>query len=111
MFFYRMSKSQQQNGMIGGGGPVADTDDFSDGESTPLTQDYGDRYVANVSLTKQLWYSQTSLVLFLNGEGKKANEICFCSLRQSSHLVFREKSQLLPRFNFLLMDIYMKFRS
>ncbi|XP_024224435.1 chitin synthase chs-2 isoform X2 [Bombus vosnesenskii] len=37
-----MSKSQQQNGMIGGGGPVADTDDFSDGESTPLTQDYGD---------------------------------------------------------------------
>lgn len=46
-----------------------------------------------------------------NAEGKKANEICFCSLRQTSHLVFREKSQLLPRFNSLLIDIYMKFRS
>lgn len=34
----RMSKNQQQNGMIPGGG----ADDFSDGESTPLTQDYGD---------------------------------------------------------------------
>lgn len=33
-----MSKNQQQNGMIPGGG----ADDFSDGESTPLTQDYGD---------------------------------------------------------------------
>ncbi|XP_078047479.1 hyaluronan synthase-like protein kkv isoform X3 [Augochlora pura] len=33
-----MSKNQQQNGMIPSGG----ADDFSDGESTPLTQDYGE---------------------------------------------------------------------
>ncbi|XP_034174891.2 hyaluronan synthase-like protein kkv isoform X1 [Osmia lignaria lignaria] len=37
-----MSKNQQQNGMIPGGGAIAGADDFSDGESTPLTQDYGD---------------------------------------------------------------------
>ncbi|XP_076671624.1 hyaluronan synthase-like protein kkv isoform X5 [Andrena cerasifolii] len=37
-----MSKNQQQNGMIPGGGGVAVADDFSDGESTPLAQDYGD---------------------------------------------------------------------
>ena len=39
--------------MIPGGDAVVGADDFSDGESTPLTQDYGDRYVAEVSLTKQ----------------------------------------------------------
>ncbi|XP_015436529.1 PREDICTED: uncharacterized protein LOC107191901 [Dufourea novaeangliae] len=33
-----MAKNQQPNGMI----PVAGADDFSDGESTPLTQDYGE---------------------------------------------------------------------
>ncbi|XP_076243610.1 hyaluronan synthase-like protein kkv [Calliopsis andreniformis] len=37
-----MSKNQQQNGMIPGVATVAGADDFSDGESTPLTQDYGD---------------------------------------------------------------------
>ncbi|XP_076762627.1 hyaluronan synthase-like protein kkv isoform X3 [Xylocopa sonorina] len=37
-----MSKSQSQNGLIPGGGTVADGDDFSDGESTPMTQDYAD---------------------------------------------------------------------
>ncbi|XP_017763944.1 PREDICTED: uncharacterized protein LOC108553522 isoform X2 [Eufriesea mexicana] len=38
-----MSKNNQiTNGMLPGGGGVADADDFSDGESTPLTQDYGD---------------------------------------------------------------------
>lgn len=45
-----MSKNHQENGMIPGGVAVAGADDFSDGESTPLTQDYGDRYVINVSL-------------------------------------------------------------
>lgn len=44
-FFYRMSKIQQQNGMMPGSGTMPDGDDFSDGESTPLTQDYGDRYI------------------------------------------------------------------
>lgn len=87
-----MSKSQQQNGMIGGGGPVADTDDFSDGESTPLTQDYGDRYVANVSLTKQLWYSQTSLVLFLTERGKKQTRFAFV-LCVSRAISFFEKNR------------------
>nr|XP_031829269.1 chitin synthase chs-2 isoform X3 [Nomia melanderi] len=38
----RMSKNQPQNGMLPGGGTVGGADDFSDGESTPLTQDYGD---------------------------------------------------------------------
>lgn len=28
-----------------GNGTMPDGDDFSDGESTPLTQDYGDRYI------------------------------------------------------------------
>lgn len=28
-----------------GSGTMPDGDDFSDGESTPLTQDYGDRYI------------------------------------------------------------------
>ncbi|XP_043525708.1 chitin synthase chs-2 isoform X5 [Frieseomelitta varia] len=37
-----MSKNQQPNGMIPGGDAVVGADDFSDGESTPLTQDYGD---------------------------------------------------------------------
>ncbi|XP_076393436.1 hyaluronan synthase-like protein kkv isoform X3 [Megachile rotundata] len=37
-----MSKNQQQNGMMPGGAAMAGADDFSDGESTPLTQDYGD---------------------------------------------------------------------
>ncbi|XP_012283627.1 uncharacterized protein LOC105701456 isoform X1 [Orussus abietinus] len=37
-----MSKSQQQNGVgPGNGGGVGGPDDFSDDESTPLTQDYG----------------------------------------------------------------------
>lgn len=40
-----MSKTQQQNGMMPGNGTMPDGDDFSDGESTPLTQDYGDRYI------------------------------------------------------------------
>lgn len=40
-----MSKIQQQNGMMPGSGTMPDDDDFSDGESTPLTQDYGDRYI------------------------------------------------------------------
>lgn len=40
-----MSKIQQQNGMMPGNGTMPDDDDFSDGESTPLTQDYGDRYI------------------------------------------------------------------
>lgn len=40
--FGRMSKIQQQNGMMPGNGTMPDDDDFSDGESTPLTQDYGD---------------------------------------------------------------------
>ncbi|XP_011866715.1 PREDICTED: uncharacterized protein LOC105561386 isoform X3 [Vollenhovia emeryi] len=35
-----MSKNQHQNGVIPGGGIVTGPDDFSDGESTPLTQDY-----------------------------------------------------------------------
>ncbi|XP_043252423.1 chitin synthase chs-2 [Colletes gigas] len=37
-----MSKNQTQNGMIPGDVAVAGADDFSDGESTPLTQDYGE---------------------------------------------------------------------
>ncbi|XP_018307118.1 uncharacterized protein kkv isoform X1 [Mycetomoellerius zeteki] len=36
-----MAKNQHQNGIIPGGGMVSGPDDFSDGESTPLTQDYG----------------------------------------------------------------------
>ncbi|XP_018363704.1 PREDICTED: uncharacterized protein LOC108761593 isoform X1 [Trachymyrmex cornetzi] len=36
-----MAKNQHQNGIIPGAGMVAGPDDFSDGESTPLTQDYG----------------------------------------------------------------------
>lgn len=40
----RMAKNQHQNGVIPGGGTMTDPDDFSDGESTPLTQDYGGRY-------------------------------------------------------------------
>lgn len=39
-----MAKNQHQNGMIPGGGTVTGPDDFSDGESTPLTQDYAGRY-------------------------------------------------------------------
>ncbi|XP_012526631.1 chitin synthase chs-2 [Monomorium pharaonis] len=35
-----MAKNQHQNGVIPGGGMVTGPDDFSDGESTPLTQDY-----------------------------------------------------------------------
>ncbi|XP_025156936.1 chitin synthase chs-2 isoform X5 [Harpegnathos saltator] len=36
-----MAKNQHQNGVIPGGGAMTGPDDFSDGESTPLTQDYG----------------------------------------------------------------------
>ncbi|XP_018343297.1 PREDICTED: uncharacterized protein LOC108749229 isoform X1 [Trachymyrmex septentrionalis] len=36
-----MAKNQHQNGIIPGAGMVSGPDDFSDGESTPLTQDYG----------------------------------------------------------------------
>ncbi|EZA54859.1 Chitin synthase [Ooceraea biroi] len=36
-----MAKNQHQNGVILGGGTVTGPDDFSDGESTPLTEDYG----------------------------------------------------------------------
>nr|AYU65264.1 chitin synthase A isoform 1 [Atta sexdens] len=36
-----MAKNQHQNGIIPGAGIVSGPDDFSDGESTPLTQDYG----------------------------------------------------------------------
>lgn len=39
-----MAKNQHQNGVIPGGGMVTGPDDFSDGESTPLTQDYAGRY-------------------------------------------------------------------
>ncbi|CAL1678462.1 unnamed protein product [Lasius platythorax] len=35
-----MAKNQHQNGIIPGGGAMSGPDDFSDGESTPLTQDY-----------------------------------------------------------------------
>ncbi|KAL6424092.1 hypothetical protein ACFW04_009762 [Cataglyphis niger] len=35
-----MAKNQHQNGIIPGGGTMSGPDDFSDGESTPLTQDY-----------------------------------------------------------------------
>ncbi|XP_050461196.1 chitin synthase chs-2 isoform X5 [Cataglyphis hispanica] len=35
-----MAKNQHQNGVIPGGGTMSGPDDFSDGESTPLTQDY-----------------------------------------------------------------------
>ncbi|XP_011267852.1 chitin synthase chs-2 isoform X1 [Camponotus floridanus] len=35
-----MAKNQHQNGVIPGGGAMSGPDDFSDGESTPLTQDY-----------------------------------------------------------------------
>lgn len=38
-----MAKNHQ-NGVIPGGGMVTGPDDFSDGESTPLTQDYAGRY-------------------------------------------------------------------
>jgi len=38
-----MAKNQHQNGVIPGGG-MTGPDDFSDGESTPLTQDYAGRY-------------------------------------------------------------------
>ncbi|XP_053982024.1 chitin synthase chs-2 isoform X1 [Hylaeus volcanicus] len=37
-----MSKNQPQNGMLPGDAVVAGADDFSDGESTPLSQDYGE---------------------------------------------------------------------
>ncbi|XP_011053055.1 PREDICTED: uncharacterized protein LOC105145297 isoform X3 [Acromyrmex echinatior] len=36
-----MTKNQHQNGIIPGAGMVSGPDDFSDGESAPLTQDYG----------------------------------------------------------------------
>ncbi|XP_017793316.1 PREDICTED: uncharacterized protein LOC108575110 isoform X2 [Habropoda laboriosa] len=36
-----MSKNQQPNGLSTGGATVTGADDFSDGESTPFTQDYG----------------------------------------------------------------------
>ncbi|XP_032678165.1 chitin synthase chs-2 isoform X4 [Odontomachus brunneus] len=36
-----MAKNQHQNGVIPGGGTMSGPDDFSDGECTPLTQDYG----------------------------------------------------------------------
>lgn len=36
--------TKNQNGVIPGGGTMTGPDDFSDGESTPLTQDYGGRY-------------------------------------------------------------------
>lgn len=39
-----MAKNQHQNGVIPGGGMMTGPDDFSDGESTPLTQDYAGRY-------------------------------------------------------------------
>lgn len=39
-----MAKNQHQNGVIPGGGIATGPDDFSDGESTPLTQDYAGRY-------------------------------------------------------------------
>ncbi|KAG7188912.1 hypothetical protein KM043_008514 [Ampulex compressa] len=38
----RMTKNQQQNGGLLGAGGLAVQDDFSDEESTPLSQDYGD---------------------------------------------------------------------
>ncbi|XP_076168647.1 hyaluronan synthase-like protein kkv [Ptiloglossa arizonensis] len=37
-----MSKNQTQNAMMPGDATVAGADDFSDGESTPLSQDYGE---------------------------------------------------------------------
>lgn len=39
-----MAKNQHHNGVIPGGGMMTGPDDFSDGESTPLTQDYVGRY-------------------------------------------------------------------
>lgn len=39
-----MAKNQHQNGVIPGSGMVTGPDDFSDDESTPLTQDYAGRY-------------------------------------------------------------------
>lgn len=38
-----MAKIQQQNGVVPGGGGTG-VDDFSDDDSTPLTQDYAGRY-------------------------------------------------------------------
>lgn len=71
-----MSKNQQQNGMIPGGGGVAVADDFSDGESTPLAQDYGERYVANVSL-------QTS-----HGIRKRCSSSCLRKRNEGGRLLF-----------------------
>ena len=48
-----MSKGHlpQQNGSVPGGGGGDGPDDFSDDDSTPLTQDYGGRYVHNIIYT------------------------------------------------------------
>lgn len=42
-YFSKMAKIQQQNGVVPGGGGGTGVDDFSDDDSTPLTQDYAGR--------------------------------------------------------------------
>jgi len=54
-----MAKNQHQNGIIPGAGIVSGPDDFSDGESTPLTQDYG-RYEGFIIVSN--FFSQESKI-------------------------------------------------
>lgn len=76
--------------MIPGGDAVVGADDFSDGESTPLTQDYGDRYVVKVSLTKQrMVFANVGRFIF-NGE-RERDKPCLLSFFDLNFHVFWEK--------------------
>lgn len=53
-----MAKNQHQNGVMLGSGTVTGPDDFSDGESTPLTEDYGGRY-GNFVIINDFFYLES----------------------------------------------------
>lgn len=91
-----MSKNQQQNGLIPGGGGVNGADDFSDGESTPLTQDYGDRYVENVSLRSSHGICKRCLFSYFFTKREERTWFAFvlCAVRTALHSKINRKFRI-----------------